>query len=88
MTKNTAPFSFDSRDTYQSFVKEAKNKVEALTEDIRKEKHAIKEMQRKTNSANVSYNKLQDMREKIRDTEELRAHAKVEASRQYVSRTV
>lgn len=88
MTKISAPFAFTNRETYQSFVQYAKNQVEALTEEIRKEKRAIKEFQRKTNSANVSYKKLIEMREQILETETIRAKAKIEASRQYSQRTV
>lgn len=88
MNTNTAPFTFNSHDSYKDFVKEAKSKVESLIEEIRKEKHAIKQVQRKNDDASVSYKNLFNMRIEIQNTEKVRAQAKLEASIQYNKRTV
>ena len=88
MNTNIAPFTFNSHNTYKDFVKEAKNKVESLIEEIRKEKYAIKQVQRKTVDASVSYKNLFNMRIEIQNTEKVRAQAKLEASIQYNKRIV
>lgn len=82
-SKNTFPFN--SRDTYKDFSEDAKSKAIQMIEQIRQEKLAIKEQQRKTANASVSYVGINNLRQTIIEAEAFRAAAKVEASRQFVA---
>jgi hypothetical protein len=87
MTQATA-FSFNNRDTYKEFAQATKEKKAKLMQEIRQEKYAIKEVQRKNASANVSYLGIKTLRETIQDVEQVQAKAKLEAHRQYTAERV
>lgn len=79
-------FPFNSHDSYKAFSKDKKAEAVAMNEAIRQEKLAIKQKQRDQNNEDISYKNLLEMREKIQAAQNMRADAKVEASRQYAVR--
>lgn len=79
-------FPFTDRTTYQDFTTAVKAKSSDLITSIRQAKLEVKEVQRKNAGAATSYGKVNLLRQEFQETQELRAIAKQEANRQYVSR--
>lgn len=84
MTQNTR-FPFTNRETYKVFTQTAKQKNQEIIDAIRQEKITIKNAQRMNTNHSVSYAGIAILREEVQSAEQLRADAKVEAHRQYVS---
>lgn len=85
MTQATT-FPFTDRTTYQDFTIAVKAKSSDLINSIRQAKLEVKEIQRKNAGATASYGKVNLLRQEFQENQELRAVAKQEANRQYVSR--
>ena len=75
-------FDFADYNGYQRFINAIKQQNIKLMQEIREEKHNIKEMQRNKEEF-ISYEPLNVLRERIKKSHQLRELAKKEATRQY-----